>query len=86
MGWIDINYELPKVDGEYLIYSKYEYKFNLDNGVKIDKVTFKVDIEEFTEDEFMKVWNNFVKTTGYKDKEMKQTITHWMPLPKAPKN
>lgn len=71
--WIKCSDELPKVDGEYLVVTYGEVKilsFSIHSYSSIPAKSF-VDSE-------------YIPYHGYEPFEVK--VTHWMPLPAAPKD
>lgn len=78
--WIPVSERLPDTDGRYLVYK------NIWGSAWFDVVSFAKDGRKIDEYDFHRdwenVWYNYSSEWGY---VTTNSVTHWMPLPEAPK-
>lgn len=80
LKWISVNERLPETDGRYLVHK------NLWGSTWFDVISFAKDGRKIDEYDFQKnwenVWYNYDSEWGHVTTD---SVTHWMPLPEAPK-
>jgi hypothetical protein len=77
--WISVKDRLPEKDGKYLVHK------NLWGTSYISTIRFAQDGERVCKHDLARkknVWYDYDSETGYFSVD---TVTHWMPLPEAPK-
>lgn len=78
--WIPVSERLPDTDGRYLVHK------NLWGSTWFDVIAFAKDGRKIDEYDFKKKWENvwyhYDSEWGYVTTD---SVTHWMPLPEAPK-
>lgn len=77
--WISVEDRLPKEDGRYLCYYQAPY------CSRITLCGYALDLTKIDDYDFLEKksgWYKYDSEYGYYETE---AITHWMPLPQAPK-
>ena len=78
--WIPVSERLPEKDGGYLVYKTFG-KHGWCDVLDFAKDGRKVNIYDFDRC-WENVWYNYDSEWGY---VISDNVTHWMPLPEAPK-
>ena len=77
--WISVKERLPEIVDSYLVVVKYKYHWEKEYNIDTDVATYNPYEKAYIDD----CWNTY---NDWNEGQQYLHVTHWMPLPEAPKD